>query len=398
MEIKERRYATRRSAKPVLPFIAGAGVFIPIGVGIIATGDSTSGLGFLLFGSVFLLILFIQVLAPGSSYRINPSGLVLKRGGSRRVVPFSEIAAAGQISDDVAKGILAEYMEPAMRAEGSLDLRAWLKSNTKYGKLVRYCTVPIVQSKTTVGSRLNIVDFKAKTHGSFTLVRLSSGEKLLLSPSDTQSFTRELLRHGASEADIRGPNPYRGESADTVTAAARRVRGLRTLNLLTFVVLVGAVVAYILLRNEKATETAESTESAVQETAVEFDVNGPTGWISPDVFRTKVEITRDDSFIKDIEQRRKQLRDFLYSTYRYDVIGNLIAAYVIEKNIELDQEQYARVHGKVEQLFEELPPTLVHEEIDDKASTIISVIDINADGLRKTAEELIKETLTKKEG
>ena len=146
MPRSDRIFKARRSLKPVMVFIAVFGLFMVIGVVAMLAGERTVGLGFLVFGGVVVFIMIMQIITPGSFYRLDPDMLILKRTFSNRMVPLDELSGVDLLSEADTQSVVQEYMAPAMAAEGSMDLRNWYRSNRKYGHFIRYCTVPIVQS------------------------------------------------------------------------------------------------------------------------------------------------------------------------------------------------------------------------------------------------------------
>ena len=244
MARSDRIFKTRRSLKPVLVFIAVFGLFLIIGVVAMLAGEDTVGLGFLVFGGVSVFIMLMQIITPGSFYRLDPDMLILKRTFSTRLVPLDEISGVGLLSEADTKSVIQEYMAPAMAAESSMDLKNWYKSNKKYGHFIRYSTVPIVQSKTTAGSTLNITSFDAKTSGKFVILRLGSGEELLLSPTEPENLAAKLSSGTGKSMNLSGPYSFRGSSEQLTPRRPNRRKMILTINLISFFVIAAAVVIY----------------------------------------------------------------------------------------------------------------------------------------------------------
>ena len=153
--------------RTVLLFFVMLGLFVPAGFAIVLIADEPAGYLVIGFGAIALAGMSYSVIAPNSSYEFGPDGLTLRRGGKLLPVLYTAIVGAKALTEKETEAIIGEYMQPIMAGEAGLNFKVWIKSNRRYSRFVRFCTVPIVQQKTTAGSALNIVGFKAKAAGGF---------------------------------------------------------------------------------------------------------------------------------------------------------------------------------------------------------------------------------------
>jgi hypothetical protein len=243
-------FRVRRTLKRAGIFLGVFGLFIPAGIVVLLFAEEkAAGVALIGFGAFVLLLLLLSILAPGSRYQVDGQGLLLKKGLSTRRIVFADIAGARVITEAETNVIVREYMTPAMASEAGLDLKGWYRSNKKYAGFVRYCTVPIVQSKTTAGNTLNIVAFSGKTSGDFVILRVASGEEFLLSPAEPAAFYQAILPRIRQTADLSAPHPYRSEQ--TSISGGRPVnyrKKFLILNLITAAVIVAAVVVFLTTR------------------------------------------------------------------------------------------------------------------------------------------------------
>ena len=147
-------YKARRSFKRIIPLFIFFCFFIPLGV--------------VVFGVLPQIFFLIMVLSPGSSYKLGVN----------------------------------DYQESAIQSERNLDIKSWYKSNKMYGNFIKFCTVPIVQTRTSRGHCRNIVKFGTRTSGDFVLLHLSDGEGLLISPQETDAFIARLRNTTTLSTDI----------------------------------------------------------------------------------------------------------------------------------------------------------------------------------------------------
>jgi len=205
---EHRIFRTRRALGRAGIFLAVFGLFIPAGI-LVATlgGQRTAGALLAGFGTLIVLLLLATVLAPRSYYRLDSRELLLVKSLASRRIAFTEISGARVVGEAEADALITERMAPAATAEGRLDLKGWLKANRQYSRFVKFCTVPIVQSKTTSGHTLNITGFSGKTSGAFVILREASGEELLLSPADPETFLKALPARVRAAGDSPGFAP-----------------------------------------------------------------------------------------------------------------------------------------------------------------------------------------------
>lgn len=185
-------FPARRALGKMWVFIAGFGVFIPIGLAIYFFAGQKEGFLFAAFGVLPVGYIILRVLAFGSGYYVDADGVRVKHGCSKRRVPFDQITGYRVLNQEQTQNILDKYRAPAVESERNLSLKAWYQSNKRYGNFIRYCSVPIVEETASHGVEWNIVYNKSHAPGEFFLLRLSSDEEFLLSPEDPGEFFKAL--------------------------------------------------------------------------------------------------------------------------------------------------------------------------------------------------------------
>ncbi len=387
-------FKVRRSLRRVGIFLVGFGMFIPAGIAVVLyAGEKFAGFGLIGFGAFFLLILLLTTLAPRSRYRIGPGELVLKKGFSSRRIPFTDISGSRVILEAEANSIITEYMSQAMASEVNLDIRGWLSSNRKYGHFVKYCTVPIIQSKRTSGNSFNIVDFAGKSSGSFVILRESSGAEQLLSPTDPGAFHRALLPNIRVTAQIGADYPYRSQLAFETGRPSDNRKKLLRMNLITGIVLVAAIAIFFAFR-DTGTNAVDSLAAPPAPQPVEFVE--ATGWVDGDTYLTRIERPNMAATVKDPEQRKKLMRDAIYSSYHFDIIDGMTSDYYSRFSLDPVATTRERVWDKMLTYFQTLTPVLRSEEFNVDITTITIEIEVSVEGMHTAVDRLIEGTLGEK--
>jgi hypothetical protein len=395
MLIDERqmtRFEARRSFRKIWIFILSFGILIPIGLVLYAATGQRATLLPAGFGLAATIVLVITAAAPGAAYLIGRDGILLKKGGARRLVDFNELRGAAVLSEGKAMQALNRYLAPAMASERSLNLKGWFRSNTAYGNFIRFCSVPILQGKTTVGSALNIVKFAGHTSGCFVMLKLTSGQELLLSPKDCDAFlarlsARRKLPDTSSASDYTPP-----EIAPGTAATGSRSMWLFVYSLVSFaviVVLVGILVVAPAVKSGPPA-TGPAWEQPRQQPA---EAPMETGWVSADTFRSRVTARADTSGFSDEEGKMNELGRAAAVKWQAGLTGSMVGSYLAGSSVEPAEEQLAALHSSIEDLVLGLAPRVVFREVDESMTEITIVVDVGAPGLRDTVTSMLDDAL-----
>jgi hypothetical protein len=403
MLIDERqmtRFQARRTFKKIWIMVAGFGIFIPIGLALYFGTGERAALFAVAFGGVFTLILVFKALAPGSRYAVGRDGILLKKGGSARLVGYGQLRGAAVLSEDRAVEALNRYLAPAIQSERALNLRAWYRSNSAYGNFIRYCSVPVLQETTSVGSRLNIVKFDSRTSGNFVILKLLSGEELLLSPTDCEGLVRQIS--AASKLTDTAPSssytvPDYGLGAEK---AARRRKWMFVYALVTFAVLTTAIILFVGLPNlregsggsgwvKRIIGSRPEGRSAAESAGAVLE----TGWVDGDTFRTRITARAELAETADEEEKSRELNRAVAAGWQYSVMSGMIGAYLRETGLDPDEEQFEALNRAIEDLVVGLEPVVLSREVDQELTEIAVLFDLSSPGLREKVSSLLEEAL-----
>lgn len=368
-----------------------SGACVPGGAAIILFAEETAGgFGLMGFGLFFLIIMLISAGAPGSRYTLNPDGLSLKRGASRRTISFGDIRGAKVLSEKEAGAIITEYMTPAMQSEAGLDIKNWLKSNRKMGSFIRFCTVPVIQSKTTTGNALNITSFSGTAAGSFVILRVESGEELLLSPKDVEGFSQDLASRIRRSVDLSAPYPHRSTIDSGGGARPRNFRRkYLVVSLVTATTLITAVALYLTVTG-KESPIEQETEGLEPVVFAELSM----GWIDDNTFRSSHDRPSMALTVKDLDVRKRLMRDALYSTYMMEIADKMAAEYYSVDDLDPSPETRQSVLWALQALLAGETAILVSEQFDEEVTEIRATIEIQSEGLRKETNVIIERVLS----
>jgi hypothetical protein len=340
-------FRVRRTFRRAGIFLGVFGLFIPAGVLMLLFAEEKgAGLALIGFGASVVLLMLLSILSPGSRYRIDGQGLLLKKGLSTCRIAFSDITGLRVLDEPEANAVVREYMTPAMASEAGLDLKGWVRSNKKYSDFVRYCTVPIILSKITSGNTLNIVKFWGRTSGDFLILRETSGAERLLSPVDPAALQEALALRIRPGADLRAPYPYRSEQ--TSLAGGRPVshrRKILIINLITAAVILTAV--------------------------------------------ARVERPLLATVIEDPEQRKTFLREALAASCHFDLVDGMTCDYYLRFGLDPQGAARERVWNAVANYLFTLQQLTISEEFDPDVTAVSALIEIRCPGLRESVDGLI---------
>jgi len=399
MLIDERqlmKFRTRRSFKKIWIMIAGFGIFIPIGLALYFGTGERSALFVIAFGGVFTLFLIIKAAAPGSLYSVGRDGILLKKGGSKRLISYRELKGAAVLSQNQAVDALNRYLEPAIRSERALSLKSWYRSNTAYGNFIRYCSVPVLQQTTSVGSHLNIVKFNSKTSGDFVILKLASQEEFLLSPVDCAGFIAQISAF-TKIADTESTSSYTVPDYGLSTEkAARKRKWVFGYALVTFAVLTTLVVLFVGIPNLRSdTEVSGWVKRIMghrtggQAAEQSADEAMETGWVDGDTFRTRITARAELSESADEEEKSKELNRAVAAGWQYSVMSGMIGAYLRDSELDPDEEQFEALNAAIEDLVVGLNAVVLSREVNQEITEITIIFDLSSPGLRNTVDSAL---------
>lgn len=379
-------FRVRRTFRRAGIFLGVFGLFIPAGVLMLLFAEEKgAGLALIGFGASVVLLMLLSILSPGSRYRVDGQGLLLKKGLSTCRIAFSDITGLRVLDETEANAVVREYMTPAMASEAGLDLKGWVRSNKKYSDFVRYCTVPIILSKITSGNTLNIVKFWGRTSGDFLILRETSGAERLLSPVDPAALQEALALRIRPGADLRAPYPYRSEQ--TSLAGGRPVshrRKILIINLITAAVILAAVAVYLTTRSPAAAVAENPAAPEGGEAA-----SGQIGWLDADSFRARVERPLLATVIEDPEQRKTFLREALAASCHFDLVDGMTCDYYLRFGLDPQGAARERVWNAVANYLFTLQQLTISEEFDPDVTAVSALIEIRCPGLRESVDGLI---------
>ena len=405
MLIDERqmtRFPARRTFKKIWIMVAGFGIFIPIGLALyFGTGERTALLA-VAFGGVFTLVLVLKAAAPGSRYAVGRDGILLKKGGSARLVGYGELRGAAVLSEDQAVQALNRYLTPAVRSERALNLKAWYRSNSAYGNFIRYCSVPVLQETTSVGSHLNIVKFDSRTSGDFVILKLRSGEEFLLSPTDCEG----LLRYISATSKLTDTTPSSSYKVPdyglNTEKTTRRRRWLFGYALITFAVLTTLVILFVGFPNLRSGSGRSGwvhriigTRSVGQSGGNNSEAAMQTGWVDGNTFRTRITARSEVSATADEEEKSRELNRAVATGWQYSVMSGMIGSYLRGSGLHPDEEQFEALNEAIEDLVVSLEPEVLSREVNQEITEITVVFDLSSPDLRETVNSLLDGALEK---
>jgi len=98
--------------------------------------------------------------------------------------------------------------------------------------------------------------------------------------------------------------------------------------------------------------------------------------------------------VKDLETRKKLMRDALYSSYLLEITDFVSAGYYLENDLNPNSGSRERVMRALESFLNEQSPVLVSEYFDDEVTKITAEIEITSDGLHKSMNVIIDQALS----
>jgi hypothetical protein len=393
MLIDERqmtRFEARRSLRKIWIFILGFGILIPIGIALYAATGQRAALLPAGLGLAATIVLALTAAAPGAVYLIGGDGILLKKGGARRVVDFDELRGAAVLSEGEAMEALNSYLAPAIASERSLNLKAWIRSNAAYGNFIRFCSVPVVQGKTTFGSALNIVKFSSHTSGCFVMLKLTSGQELLLSPKDCDAFLARISAHRKLPDTSPASDYTPPEFAPDTEAASSRPRWLFVYSLVSFgviLVLVGIFVVVPAVRNSRPPQA--SGPAWEQSSRQPGEASMKTGWVDADTFRSRATVRLDTSRLSDEEAKMNALSRAAAVEWQAGLTGSMVGSYQAGSALEPSEEQLAALRRSIEELALGLAPRVVSRRANAELTEMTIVVDVAAPGLRDRVTSML---------
>jgi hypothetical protein len=393
MAASDMTFRARRSARNSIVFLVAFGLMAAGGVWMYLSGYQSEGIAVSAFGLLAVFAIVATVLSPNSWYRIRPGVLQLHKGFAGRSIPLSSLRAARVVPATEVAAALREYVAPVVLAETSLDIRGWATAGKQYGQVVRYCSVPIVESRATSGTSRNVVRFDLKLTGEFVVLELDGGPPLLISPKEPGDFARKLRRQlpdlpQRSKAAALGSNAADGGLENAVRE--RRRRYWLMVGITSIPVAVGAVLLLwtnLISEPDRTIETemVGSTKDVVAEPA-EHE------WATDDLYRASYETsTASIAFVDDAEQRRRILREKIDQSWRDDITAEIMGYFLSRSRGELKGERYSELRQRVLQEVSRGQPTLIRFSYDDDVTLVYVTVDIEDTDLKNRLTVLFSE-------
>lgn len=193
-------YAPRKGFRQTWLFLVVFALFPAMGVFALLSGQTAGGIAALVFGGICYAFIIGGAAAWGCRYGIGEKTIFLKRSTSKRVLRFEEISSVSPLSREQSSEFMNKLQHPAIEAERAINFSEWYRVSKQWGEVSRFVSVPQVSSITSRGSRRNITSAKVLPVGELLLLRLESGEGLLITPRDPEIFLDDLTRQGVEEA------------------------------------------------------------------------------------------------------------------------------------------------------------------------------------------------------
>lgn len=143
-------------------------------------------------GVVGAVVALVRDLGVHSVYRIEAERLVLQNPKGQLVVPREEMIDASLIDRTGAREYILQKSRKVAEKEGKAT------ADRMVADFVRYCSVDIGLRSLSFGLGRRMIDRMPKAKHDLLLLRLSTGQDLLLSPlynQDLLSGISKLLRH-----------------------------------------------------------------------------------------------------------------------------------------------------------------------------------------------------------
>jgi len=192
-------YAPRKGFRQTRLFLAVFALFPVMGVFALLSGQTAGGIAALVFGLFCYLLIFGGAAAWGCRYGIGERTVLLKRLTSTRILRLEEISSVCRLSREQSSDFMNKLQHPAIEAERAINFSEWYRVSKQWGEVGRYISVPQVSSITSKGSRRNITSAKVLPVGELLLLRLESGQALLITPREPDTFLTDLTRKGVKE-------------------------------------------------------------------------------------------------------------------------------------------------------------------------------------------------------
>ena len=183
------RFGVRRSARNTMIFYLAFGVFGVFGVALLVMG-TRGGWILIIFSTAFVVLIAAVTLKPGWCFRIDEKGIVVQRTFGSRRISADSIHRARRIGEHEAAAVVYPDQEAGANSTRSRDMRGAFRAQRKVGRIIAFCTVPIVFHERRAGNALGIEEVGAKTSGDFVLIDTDPGQCYLLSPQDPERFLR----------------------------------------------------------------------------------------------------------------------------------------------------------------------------------------------------------------
>ena len=195
-------FSPAKSFKSVTPFIVAFSFFPVMGIAMIFAGTLLAGLLLCSIGILAISYLIATGLSHGYSYAITQTEVLFKAPLAHKVISLTHLASVTYLTPQAATEFLAECYHPLLNAESRLDLPGWFNSSLRYGDLIRYASLPIINKVTRKGGPLTITGFGVQNSGEAILLCTTNDEYLLTTPKSPDQFKAALIKSGIPNAAI----------------------------------------------------------------------------------------------------------------------------------------------------------------------------------------------------
>gem|GEM_PF-4128659 len=395
MEKTVDRFPARRSGRSARLFLVVMALAAGGGLWVALSGAFLQGIGIIAFFLVIDLAIVVQTLSPNTWYRVAPEGLILNKGFARRELRYTELRSAKVLSEQEASRILREISRSLNEQELDYDLRGWWRSGKAYGRFVRFCSITVVESRTTRGNWRNVTNVDVLVHGDFVFLGLADGTELLISPREPQRFVDAIHRRVPALLLRRNDEPItassvledeNGQVVRDVQDGRRRRKSMFIASVALFIVLVAAT---FLIQG-----IPDDTEKVPVESTVPSPEILPDAWVNGDVLRAEITCSNAEIyFMDDPEERRTELREELETCWPAAATGTIFALLLPEDH-GISSDDYLKMHYEVEAIVMEATPFLLSSEFVDDERVIAATIDVRLDTLRDRVTEVTARYLT----
>ena len=273
-------FKPERGFRQVRVFIIVFSLFTLAGVVPLAFGLIGPGLALIIMGLAFLALVVPKAAAWGLSYGIDNEAVVLRSGRAGKRIAFIEIDSVALLTKEQAQSFMEELYYDAVQSEIRMDMGGWLRSNRAAGGVTRYLSIPVTGTEIRRGGPTNITSYSVNPGTKLLLIRMHSGERLLVSPLEINRFYTRLIQAGVDAV------PYVKGEGRIPFSAAKPYRNNRKrifiVSLVTFIVILALAGYFIIYPALSA--PAENAEVQPAEEAQPAGAGIMAAWVNEDSY------------------------------------------------------------------------------------------------------------------